>query len=115
MFRFFLFLAIILVFFVIYNSYINSKANHSKVNPNRTFTAIVYTKTNCPYCFKATNLLDKMKIRYQEVSLNEDKELHEKLINQTTQTTVPYIYINNEFIGGYTDLLALKKQGKFSI
>jgi len=114
MFRFSLFFALIFIVFVIYNTYFNPKAKHHYVAHHKNFTAIIYTKDNCPYCFKAKNLLEKMKIKYQEISLNHDKELHEKLMGQTGQTTVPYIYVNNEFVGGFTDLLELKKQGKFS-
>ncbi len=114
MFRFFLFFAIILIIFVIYNTYFNNKAKHRYIDNDKKFTAIIYTKDNCPYCFKAKNLFEKMNIKYQEISLNQDTHSHQKLIVQTGQTTVPYIFINEEFVGGHSDLLELKNQGKFS-
>ncbi len=56
-------------------------------------TAIINTLPNCPWCVKAKKLLDLKGIQYIEV--NEKSDLWK---------TVPYIEIDGEPIGGFTEL-----------
>ena len=112
MFKLFLYSALILVLFVIYNTYFNrvkKLPGLTKINNN---DAILYTKSHCPYCVKAKNLLQNLNISYKEVSLENNSKLQESLTDQTGQKTVPYIYINDLFIGGYDQLYQLHKNGK---
>lgn len=69
--------------------------------------ATLYTWVTCPFCINAKSLLDSHKIEYQEFVIKDNIEEHERLFNETKQRTVPYIYLDNKFIGGYTDLKAL--------
>jgi glutaredoxin 3 len=64
------------------------------------------------YCLKTQNILDKKKIKYQTIDLSNNHNLHMELLQQTGQTTVPYIFINNNFIGGFQDLKNLEQQEK---
>ena len=113
MFKTFLLISFVVIFFVIYNAYFSNKNILAlKLDQDTDFTAVIYTKDHCPYCVKAKDLLDKLKITYQEFSLNNDVDLHEKLIEETNQRTVPYIYINERFIGGYDQLSSLHKNGR---
>ncbi|MBM3466617.1 MAG: hypothetical protein FJX70_02090 [Alphaproteobacteria bacterium] len=73
---------------------------------------IVYVKEGCIYCMMAKDLLVENKIIYETIELASNPALQKKLIEKTRQTTVPYIFINNKFIGGYNDLLKLKKENK---
>lgn len=73
---------------------------------------VVYSKAKCFYCENAKELLTKKNIIYKEVDLTWDLELHKKLINETGQTTVPYIFIHDKFIGGYSDLEQLDHNNK---
>ena len=41
--------------------------------------------------------------------------LHQKMADQTGQNTVPYVYVNGEFIGGYKSLKELEESGKLYI
>lgn len=56
-------------------------------------TAIINTLPSCPWCVKAKKLLDLKGIQYIEV--NEKSALWQ---------TVPYIEIDGEPIGGFTEL-----------
>ena len=81
MFKTFLLIAFVVIFFVIYNAYFSNKHILTlKLDKEGAFNAIIYTKDYCPYCVKAKDLLDKLKITYQEFSLNDNIELHERLI-----------------------------------
>ena len=68
---------------------------------------IIYGKSYCQYCKNAIALLEKYGYKYKLYNLdlmyNGDK-LHTSLKISTNQVTVPYIFCNDQFIGGYTDL-----------
>ncbi|NRB10964.1 MAG: hypothetical protein HRU35_05065 [Rickettsiaceae bacterium] len=72
--------------------------NHKKI------TALVYGRDLCHYCVLAKKLLSDKKINYEFIDLSENQDLYLKLVKQTKQKTVPFIFINNDFIGGYQDL-----------
>jgi len=74
----------------------------------------IYSKAKCFYCENAKELLTKKNIIYKEVDLTWGLELHKKLINETGQTTVPYIFIHDKFIGGYSDLEKLDHDNKLN-
>jgi glutaredoxin 3 len=78
-------------------------------------SVVIYTKAKCKFCISAQELLRKNGILYADIDITWDKELHQKLINQTGQKTVPYIFIQNEFIGGYSELLELSNSKKLTI
>jgi len=90
------------------------KAWESTKKPNSSMRedlqVILYVKEGCRYCMMAEELLRENNIDYEAIDLSFDRELQKKLVNQTGQTTVPYIFINNKFIGGYKNLLDLKKK-----
>lgn len=71
---------------------------------------LLYTKRGCSYCDMAKTLLVEKKITHEVIDLSFNQDLQKKLITQTGQTTVPYIFVNNKFIGGYTNLLELEKE-----
>lgn len=73
----------------------------------------IYTTDYCPYCRKAKTIFDQMGLAYTEIDItqNEDEAM-EKLIAKTGRSTVPQIFINDKFIGGCDDLVALKSSGK---
>jgi glutaredoxin 3 len=68
---------------------------------------VIYTKSDCRFCEYAKKLLHKKNLPYNEIDLTWDHEIHDNLKSSTNQNTIPYIYINQHFIGGYQDLLQL--------
>lgn len=72
----------------------------------------VYTTTYCGYCRAAKSLLDRKKIAYEEVDVTSDDAVRDWLVEKTGRTTVPQIFIDDEPIGGYTDLAALDSKGE---
>jgi glutaredoxin 3 len=62
---------------------------------------------------QAKRLLTQLKVPYEEISLEDKPELRRKLSKENNgYRTVPMIFIDGKFIGGYTELAALHKQGK---
>ena len=75
----------------------------------------IYTSSTCPYCVKAKKLLDMLDLGYTEYDADEDFEsMCEDLSLQFGKPvqTVPQIIINGRYVGGYTDLESMHKNGK---
>ena len=69
--------------------------------------AIIWTKTTCPLCVKAKELLRAKNITYEERNIQESYWTREDLLADIPKaTTVPQIFINDEYIGGHSDLVA---------
>jgi glutaredoxin 3 len=72
----------------------------------------IYTWSDCPYCVRAKNLLKSKNIPFEEIDLDgKDKELAE-LRARTGQRTIPQIFIDEKFIGGFSELAKLDAEGK---
>lgn len=72
---------------------------------------LIYTKSYCPYCDRAKALLQRKGATYEEISVEADEKTYTELKQKTGLMTVPQIFINDELIGGYTDLAALDQKG----
>ena len=72
----------------------------------------IYSKSNCPYCVLAKNLLTSKGVDFQEINLDgRDTELL-ALKERTGLRTVPQIFVADKLIGGYQDLAALDMKGE---
>ena len=72
----------------------------------------MYTTRWCGYCVRAKTLLDAKRLPYEEINLDDDPHFRERLQELTGGWTVPQILIDEEPIGGYTELWALDKRGE---
>ena len=72
----------------------------------------IYTWSYCPYCESAKKLLQQKGYEFDEVVLDGKDDELEELRNKTQQKTVPQIFIEDEFIGGYSELAALETTGE---
>lgn len=57
----------------------------------------------------AKKLLDSKGVIYKEIRVDLDPDKRQEMMKKSRQRTVPQIFINNEAIGGYTDLIALNQ------
>lgn len=73
----------------------------------------VYTGAYCSYCTAAKKLLQTAGVAYEEIGLDDQPELRRKLSEENGHyRTVPMIFIDGKFIGGFTDLQTLHKNGQ---
>jgi glutaredoxin 3 len=74
---------------------------------------VIYTSSSCPYCLRAKALLQRKNASFEEINIENDQQLREKMIQQAGgRKTVPQIFINNIHIGGCDDLYALEQEGR---
>ena len=71
----------------------------------------VYTTRWCGYCVRAKALLDAKGLAYEEIALDGDHGFRQTLRELTGGWSVPQILIDDEPIGGYTELWRLDKTG----
>jgi len=73
----------------------------------------IYTTEGCEWCEDAVDWFLENRIPYQEmvVSYNKRKQISSILTERSRRrvTTFPQIFINDLYIGGYTDLMKKSK------
>jgi glutaredoxin 3 len=76
---------------------------------------IVYSTANCPYCVWAKQFLTTKHLPFDEIRVDLDTEKRIEMERLSGRRTVPQIFINDEAIGGYDDLMQLSKKGELDI
>jgi glutaredoxin len=66
--------------------------------------AIVWSKYQCPYCDQAKALLKQKGYVIEERKIGDGYTKEDLLEAVPTARTVPQIFINEELIGGFTEL-----------
>jgi glutaredoxin 3 len=73
---------------------------------------LMYTTAVCPYCIRAEQLLRRKGIEdIEKVRVDLRPDLRVAMTEKTGKRTVPQIYINDQYVGGYDDLAALDQAG----
>jgi glutaredoxin 3 len=73
----------------------------------------IYTKSFCPYCWRAKALLESKGVAYEEIAVDYGGAERQAMIERANgRTTVPQIFIAGTYIGGCDDLMALDRAGK---
>lgn len=89
---------------------------------NKTFgdpsiKAQIYGKKSCPWSGRAITLLERHKVDFDFVDLEEPE--HESkatgLTLETKQNTVPYVYLRGQFIGGFNALSEIERLGQLEV
>jgi glutaredoxin 3 len=72
----------------------------------------MYTTAWCGYCDRAKALLEGRGLEYEEIPLDGDPAFRAKLLDLTGRWTVPQIFIDEDPIGGYSELWELARSGR---
>lgn len=70
----------------------------------------IYTKTNCPNCVSAKQLLKSKNLPFVELDAEKPDELANLLRRFPEARQMPQIFINGQRVGGLTGLQAALKQ-----
>jgi glutaredoxin len=66
--------------------------------------AVVWSKYNCPFCEQAKGLLKMRNIEFEERKIGDGFTKEDLLEAVPTARTVPQIFVNDQLIGGFTEL-----------
>ena len=73
----------------------------------------LYTTQWCGYCARARALLAKKGVAFTDIDVDADSANREEMIQRSGGgLTVPQIFIDDEYIGGSDDLVALDRAGE---
>lgn len=73
---------------------------------------LMYTTAICPYCVSAKRLLAAKGVEVDEIRVDRQPHLRQKMMADSGRHTVPQIWIGERHVGGFTDLWALDKRGE---
>lgn len=72
----------------------------------------LYSKDYCPYCVKAKNLLNSIWATYEEVDVTHDMDTLISIAKKSGMRTVPQIFMDDECLGGFSDIDGMHQDGK---
>ncbi|TKR64269.1 hypothetical protein L596_024834 [Steinernema carpocapsae] len=88
---------------------INKAINKNKI--------VIFSKTYCPFCKKAKNVLAQYEPQFVAIELDEHprgEAIQYNLHKITGIRTVPQVFINGKFIGGGDDTVVAHQSGKIA-
>ena len=66
--------------------------------------ATVWSKNSCPFCVQAKALLESKGIEFEERNISADWTREQLLEAVPTARTLPQIFLDDNYIGGFTEL-----------
>jgi glutaredoxin 3 len=73
----------------------------------------IYTKTWCPYCQAAKELLDQKGVAFTEFEVTKEPSRRQEMLAKSGgRSSVPQIFIGDRHVGGCDDLYALDSRGE---
>ena len=73
----------------------------------------IYSTAICPYCVAAKNFLKSKGLAWTVVRIDTDPAVRDAMVAKTRRTSVPQIFVGETHVGGYDDMMALHRAGKF--
>ena len=74
---------------------------------------IMYTSSYCPFCNNAEQLLSKKGFVIDEkIYVDQDPEVLSSMMKITGKRTVPQIFIDENYIGGFDELRKIDLSGE---
>jgi glutaredoxin 3 len=65
----------------------------------------VYAMNNCPFCVKAKGLLTQRGVKFETIMIDDwADDQWDEFAKKSGMKTLPQVYVDDELIGGYTQL-----------
>lgn len=77
---------------------------------------VMYTTISCPFCLRAKSLLGQKYSQFpiKEIRIDGNDEAREEMVRKSGRRSVPQIFIDNNPVGGYTELAHLDATGELA-
>jgi alkyl hydroperoxide reductase subunit F len=73
---------------------------------------VIYSLRECPFCEKAKSFLGGKGIEYIEIDAPPNSKEWQEMFDRTGSGALPQIFINDDYVGGYADLVELELSGE---
>jgi glutaredoxin 3 len=74
---------------------------------------VIYTKSSCPYCHAAKDLLRRKGAPFEEIRVDGDRAAQAAMaVKAGGRSTVPQIFIGDTHVGGCDDIYELDSAGR---
>lgn len=77
-----------------------------QIYKEKNMKAIVWSKDACPYCVQAKTLLTQKGVEIEERKIGADWTKEQLLEAVPNAMSVPQIFLDGEYVGGFTELRA---------
>jgi glutaredoxin 3 len=77
-------------------------------------TITMYSTGTCPYCAQAENLFKRKGLTVNKIRIDQNEVEYGNMIAKTGKRTVPQIYIDDHYVGGFDNLTALDREGQLA-
>ncbi|MGD9983014.1 MAG: glutaredoxin 3 [Porticoccaceae bacterium] len=74
-------------------------------------SVVLYGTRICPYCVGARLFLRQRGVAFEDIAVDRNSALRREVEERSGRDTVPQIWIDDYHVGGFTDLLALEREG----
>jgi len=71
----------------------------------------IYTKSYCPFCHRAKELLHIKGVDFVEYDVTSDPAREREMTERSGRETVPEIFVDGTLLGGCDDLFDLDEKG----
>ncbi len=72
----------------------------------------IYLTPSCPFCVRAVKLLERRGAQMKKIDVSGAPDLRCEMERVSQRHTVPQIFIGEEHVGGYDDLVSLDMDGE---
>ena len=87
----------------------NDQADNTQGHPPIT----LYTSAICGYCTAAKNFLRSRGLEWDEIRVDLDPAQRQRMVELAGRTSVPQIFVGDVHVGGYDDMMAMQRDGRF--
>lgn len=78
----------------------------------RSAPVVLFVIYGCPYCKQAKQLCAQMGLPHKAYNLGQRPQLATQLARDTGSATVPKVFVQGQFVGGYDQLADLAQNGQ---
>ncbi len=75
----------------------------------------LYVVDGCTYCERAKELLVRYDVRFDEIFVEENKELQAWIVSHSGRKVLPQLFVRERHLGGFFELRRMSEQGSLEI